>query len=127
MSYNTVKEMIDRQTNFSSVNSAYAFGIKEEQNRKLAQAITQQKEQERKRFYDAHNKQIEILQNNLKQTEENYKKLNDLYELKSKELDENKEELKQSKKYNKKMLTIAMVSAGVAIVTLIATIILKFI
>ena len=127
MSYNTVKEMIDRQTNFSSVNSAYALGIKEEQNRKLAQAITQEKEQERKRFYDAHNKQIEILQNNLKQTEENYKKLNDLYELKSKELDENKEELKQSKKYNKKMLTIAMVSAGVAIVTLIATIILKFI
>ncbi|MDY6394657.1 MAG: hypothetical protein SPL07_07520 [Bacteroidales bacterium] len=127
MSYETMKEMIDRQTDYSSANSAYAVGIKAEQNKKLAQAIALEQDQERKRFYDSHNKQIEILENNLKQSEANYKKVNELYELKSKELEDNKEELKQSKKYNKKMLAIALVSAVVATVSLIATIILKFI
>ena len=74
------------------------------------------------------------MQNNLKQSEENYKKLNDLYELKTKELKEreaalekNKEELKISKRYNKKMLIISLVSAAVSVLSLIVTIIFKFI
>lgn len=96
-------------------------------NKKLAQAIAYEQEQEKRQYLNTQNKQIEILESNLKQSEANYKKLNDLFELKNKELEENKEELKQSKKYNKKMLIIALVSAGIAVVTLIATIILKFI
>ena len=127
MNFETIKEMIDRQTNFNSVNSAYAGHLQDERNKKLAQAIALEQEQEKMQYLNTQNKQIEILQNNLKQSEANYKKLNDLYELKSKELEENKEELKQSKKYNKKMLIIALVSAGIAVVTLIVTMILKFI
>ena len=127
MNYETIKEIIDSQTNYNFVNSAQVGHIQDEKNKKLAQAIAYEQEQEKRQYLNTQNKQIEILQSNLKQSEANYKKLNDLYELKSKELEENKEELKQSKKYNKKMLIIALVSAGIAVVTLIATIILKFI
>ncbi len=127
MNYETIKEIIDSQTNYNFVNSAQAGYIQDEKNKKLAQAIAYEQEQEKRQYLNTQNKQIEILQSNLKQSEANYKKLNDLYELKSKELEENKEELKQSKKYNKKMLIIALISAGVAIATLITTIILKLI
>ncbi|MBQ8451662.1 MAG: hypothetical protein IJ538_02675 [Clostridia bacterium] len=127
MNHETIKEIIDSQTNYNFVNSAQAILIQDEKNKKLAQAITYEQEQEKRQYLNTQNKQIEILQSNLKQSEANYKKLNDLFELKNKELEDNKEELKQSKKYNKKMLIIALVSAGIAVVTLIATIILKFI
>lgn len=114
MSYNTIKELIDRQdTTFP--NSAYTMVIQEEKNKKLAEAITREQEQERKQYLDVHNKQLD-------QLEANYKKLNDLYELKSKELDENKKELEHSKKYNKTMLIIALVSAAVSIVSLLISI-----
>lgn len=127
MSYDTMKEVIDRQTNFNSVNSAYAGHLKDEKNKKLAQAIAFEQEQEKMMYLNIQNKQIEILQNNLKQSEANYKKLNDLYDFKCKELDENKKELKQSKKYNKKMLMIALISVGIAVLSFVATIILKYI
>ena len=127
MNYETIKEIIDSQTNYNFVNSAQAGYIQDEKNKKLAQSIAYEQEQEKRQYLNTQNKQIEILESNLKQSEANYKKLNDLFELKNKELEENKEELKQSKKYNKKMLIIALVSAGIAVVTLITTIILKLI
>ena len=123
MRYENIKKIIDRQTNLNSANSAYALHFHDENNKKLAQAIACELEQEKVQYLNNQNKQIEILQSNLKQSEENFKKLNELYELKNKEFRENEEELKQSKKYNKKMLAIALISAGVAVATLIVTII----
>ena len=62
---------------------------------------------------------------------DNYKKLNDLYSLKEKELEdrekeleESKAEAKKAKRYNTAMLIIALVSAGIALASLVATILL---
>ena len=62
---------------------------------------------------------------------ENYKKLNDLYSLKEKELENREKELKDSKseakkakKYNTVMLIIAIASAGIALASFVATILI---
>ena len=55
---------------------------------------------------------------------DNYSKLNDLYLLKEKELEESKQEAEKAKKYNTKMLIIALVSAGIALASLVATILI---
>lgn len=54
----------------------------------------------------------------------NYQKLHDLYSLKEKELEESKVEAKKAKKYNTTMLIIALVSAGIALASLVATILI---
>ena len=127
MSYEVEKAKIDMQNCDFHANSAKALQNNSIKNQDLAQRIAFEQEQEKMMYLNIQNKQIEILQNNLKQSEANYKKLNDLYDLKCKELDENKKELKQSKKYNKKMLMIALISVGIAVLSFVATIILKFI
>ena len=68
-----------------------------------------------------------ILEGNQKVVEglnDNYSKLNDLYLLKEKELEESKQETEKAKKYNTKMLIIALVSAGIALASLVATILI---
>ncbi len=55
----------------------------------------------------------------------NYQKLGELYQLKEKELQESKEEAKKSKKYNSIMLIIALISGGIALASLVATIIIS--
>ena len=50
--------------------------------------------------------------------------LNDLYLLKEKELEESKQEAEKAKKYNTKMLVVALVSAGIALASLVATILI---
>jgi len=53
---------------------------------------------------------------------ENYKKLDDLYQLKEIELEDIKTEAKKARSYNTTMLVIALVSAGIALASLVATI-----
>ena len=77
-----------------------------------------------------------ILEGNQKVVEglnDNYSKLNDLYLLKEKELEEemtsfiseeSKQEAEKAKKYNTKMLVVALVSAGIALASLVATILI---
>ena len=127
MSYEVEKAKIDMQNCDFHANSAKALQNNSIKNQDLAQRIAFEQEQEKMMYLNIQNKKIKMLQNNLKQSEANYKKLNDLYDLKCKELDENKKELKQSKKYNKKMLMIALISVGIAVLSFVATIILKFI
>jgi len=55
---------------------------------------------------------------------ENYKRLDELYRLKEKELEESKGEAKKARSYNTKMLVIALVSAGIALASLVATILI---
>ena len=51
--------------------------------------------------------------------------LNDNYsKLKEKELEESKQEAEKAKKYNTKMLVVALVSAGIALASLVATILI---
>lgn len=71
-----------------------------------------------------------ILEGNQKVVEglnDNYTKLNDLYLLKEKELEESKREAEKAKKYNTRMLVIALVSAGIALASLVATILIAVI
>ena len=66
-----------------------------------------------------------ILDGNQKMVEgfnSNYIKLNDLYMLKEKELEESKKEVAKAKKYNTVMLIITLVSSGVALASLVTTV-----
>lgn len=55
---------------------------------------------------------------------ENYKKLDELYKLKENELEASQAEAQKAKSYNTKMLVIALISGGIALASLVATIIL---
>lgn len=55
---------------------------------------------------------------------QNYSKLNDLYLLKERELADSREETAKLKKYNKKMLIITVVSAGIAFTSLVAMVVI---
>ena len=54
---------------------------------------------------------------------ENYKKLDELYKLKENELEASQAEAQKAKSYNTKMLVIALISGGIALASLVATII----
>lgn len=54
---------------------------------------------------------------------ENYNKLNELYRLKENELIASQAEAQKLKSYNTKMLVIALISGGIALASLVATII----
>jgi len=54
---------------------------------------------------------------------ENYKKLDELFKLKENELEASQAEAKKAKSYNTKMLVIALISCGIALMSLVATII----
>ena len=127
MNFNTIKNILDNNIDKNLINSAAAFSRYSEQNRKQALEISEEQEKKEKQFMSKFEKQINLLESSLHQSEENYKKLNELYELKNKELNDSKQELKESKKYNKKMLIIALVSAGISIVSLIASLLFNFI
>ena len=60
------------------------------------------------------NEQIQVLNDQNKQLIENYKRLEDLYNLKEKELQESKEEAKKAKRYNLVMMVITIVSMLIA-------------
>ena len=57
----------------------------------------------------------------------NYETLYNLYILKQRELEESRKEAEKAKKYNTKMLVIALVSAGIALASLVATILIAII
>ena len=69
-------------------------------------------------------KQIKLLSEQNEQLRENFNKLEDLYKIKETELEESKTEAKKAKKYNITMLIIALVSAGIALASLVATILI---
>lgn len=54
---------------------------------------------------------------------ENYKKLDEMYKLKENELEASQMEAKRAKSYNTKMLVIALISGGIALASLVATIV----
>lgn len=119
MSYNIEKELLDMQGDYGFPTSAKALSDKNEKKQKLAQQIAFEKEEKEKRFYDTQNRQIEILQNNVKQFEENNKRLNDLCDLQQQELTSNRKALKSSRIYNIIITSVSVVSLIVAIIALL--------
>lgn len=83
-----------------------------------------QMQQQTNQIIEKSNEQIRLLNEHNEQLTSNYKKLEELYNLKAKELEESKQEAEKAKKYNTKMLVIALVSAGIALASLVATILI---
>jgi molecular chaperone GrpE (heat shock protein) len=73
-----------------------------------------QMQQQTNQIIEKSNEQIKLLNEHNEQLISNYKKLEDLYKLKEKELEEAKQEAKKSKRYNTIMMIISVVSMMIA-------------
>lgn len=73
-----------------------------------------QMQQQTNQIIEKSNEQIKLLNEHNDQLISNYKKLEDLYKLKEKELEEAKQVAKKSKRYNTIMLIISVVSMMIA-------------
>ena len=127
MDFQSLHEILNNNIDKSTINTASAFARIDDENKKLAKRIADEEERKYKKITDGVQKQISLLEDGLKQSQESYNKLNELYRLKNQELEENKKELEASKKYNKKMFWIALGSGIVAVFSFIAMIIIEFI
>lgn len=74
-----------------------------------------QMQQQTNQIIEKSNEQIKLLNEHNDQLISNYKKLEDLYKLKEKELEEAKQEAKKSKRYNTIMMIISVVSMMIAV------------
>lgn len=127
MDFQNLHEILNNNIDKSTINTASDFARIDDENKKLAKRMVDEEEKKYNKINDGVQKQISLLEDNLKQSQTSYNKLNELYELKNQELEENKKELEASKKYNKKMFWIALVSGIVAILSFIAMIIIELI
>lgn len=102
MSYEINKKLLDRNGKKQFVNSAMALQQIDQENDFLAREIAYEENVKYNEIVAGQNKQIKFLNENLCKLEKNYEKLDELYEIKNRELKENKEALLKSEKYNKK-------------------------
>lgn len=123
MSYEINKKLLDRNGKKQFVNSAMALQQIDQENDFLAREIAYEENVKYNEIVAGQNKQIKFLNENLCKLEKNYEKLDELYEIKNRELKENKEALLKSEKYNKKMWIATIISVGVSVVSLLFTII----
>lgn len=123
MSYEINKKLLDRNSKKQFVNSAMALQQIDRENDFLAREIAYEENVKYNEIVAGQNKQIKFLNENLCKLEKNYEKLDELYEIKNRELKENKEALLKSEKYNKKMWIATIISVGVSVVSLLFTII----
>ena len=123
MSYEINKKLLDRNGKKQFVNSAMALQQIDQENDFLAREIAYEENVKYNEIVAGQNKQIKFLNENLCKLEKNYEKLDELYEIKNRELKENKEALLKSEKYNKKMWIATIISVGVSVAYLLFTII----
>ncbi len=123
MSYEINKKLLDRNSKKQFVNSAMALQQIDQENDFLAREIAYEENVKYNEIVAGQNKQIKFLNENLCKLEKNYEKLDELYEIKNRELKENKEALLKSEKYNKKMWIATIISVGVSVASLLFTII----
>ncbi len=74
-----------------------------------------QMQQQTNQIIEKSNEQIRLLNEHNEQLTSNYKKLEELYNLKAKELDEAKRDAKKAKRYNTAMMIITIISMLVAV------------
>lgn len=74
-----------------------------------------QMQQQTNQIIEKSNEQIRLLNEHNEQLTSNYKKLEELYNLKAKELDEAKQDAKKAKQYNTAMMIITIISMLVAV------------
>lgn len=127
MDFQSLHEILNKNIDKGMINTASAFARIDDENKKLAKRMDDEEERKYKKITDGVQKQISLLEDNLKQSQDSYNKLNELYQLKNQELEEKKKELESSKKYNKKMYWIALASGVVSLLSLIATITISYV
>ncbi len=123
MSYEINKKLLDRNSKKQFVNSTMALQQIDQENEFLAREIAYEENKKYNEIVAGQNKQIKFLNENLCKLEKNYEKLNELYEIKKKELKEKEKALLKSERYNKKMWITTIISVGVSIASLLLTII----
>ena len=74
-----------------------------------------QMQQQTNQIIEKSNEQIRLLNEHNEQLMSNYKKLEELYNLKAKELEEAKQDAKKAKQYNTAMMIITIISMLVAV------------
>lgn len=74
-----------------------------------------QMQQQTNQIIEKSNEQIRLLNEHNEHLTSNYKKLEELYNLKAKELDEAKRDAKKAKRYNTAMMIITIISMLVAV------------
>lgn len=74
-----------------------------------------QMQQQTNQIIEKSNEQIRLLNEHNEQLMSNYKKLEELYNLKAKELEEAKQDAKKAKRYNTAMMIITIISMLVAV------------
>ena len=74
-----------------------------------------QMQQQTNQIIEKSNEQIRLLNEHNEQLTSNYKKLEELYNLKAKELEEAKQDAKKAKRYNTAMMIITIISMLVAV------------
>lgn len=74
-----------------------------------------QMQQQTNQIIEKSNEQIRLLNEHNEQLMSNYKKLEELYNLKAKELEEAKKDAKKAKRYNTAMMIITIISMLVAV------------
>lgn len=74
-----------------------------------------QMQQQTNQIIEKSNEQIRLLNEHNEQLISNYKKLEELYNLKAKELEEAKQDTEKAKRYNTAMMIIAVISMLVAV------------
>ena len=121
MSYEINKKLLDRNSKKQFVNSAIALQQIDQENDFLAREIAYEENVKYNEIVAGQKKQIKFLNENLCKLEKNYEKLDELYEIKNRELKENKEALLKSEKYNKKMWIATIISVGVSVASLLFT------
>ena len=74
-----------------------------------------QMQQQTNQIIEKSNEQIRLLNEHNEQLMSNYKKLEELYNIKAKELEEAKQDAKKAKRYNTAMMIITIISMLVAV------------
>lgn len=96
--YSFVNNIVPQIPTFEIEESSFAYQMQQQTNQIIEKS----------------NEQIKLLNEHNDQLISNYKKLEDLYKLKEKELEEAKQEAKKSKRYNTIMMIISVVSMMIA-------------
>ena len=76
MDFQNLHEILNNNIDKSTINTASAFARIDDENKKLAKRIADEEERKYKNIIDGVQKQINLLEENLKQSQESYNKLN---------------------------------------------------
>lgn len=115
--FGEISSQFEEQLKFTPPSISYADIVPQIPTVKIDEESTfaYQMQQQTNQIIEKSNEQIRLLNEHNEQLTSNYKKLEELYNLKAKELDEAKQDAKKAKRYNTAMMIITIISMLVAV------------